>query len=492
MINKINNIIYPKFNIIYAHDEDNGIGFNNKIPWDCPQDRTWFRQWTTKPNMTNYIIMGKNTYQSLVDYGLKMKNRYCVVISKTLSIKYTDNIIYTQDNPMEKQVVITTSLDEALLHCQTHNKANYPNSKININVIGGAQLYQEAQNHPCLDKISKSVIFGRYNCDIKFTLSRSDIHLDNTITYADNKWDTYLRIEELTKDNNLCCRLYYGNSFETQYRSLVNDILQSGNSREDRTGTGTISLFDRTISCNLQTEFPLLTGKMVPLRLVAEELFWFIRGQTDAKILQDKGVHIWDQNSSKEFLQGRGLDYEEGNIGPGYGYQWRTWGGDSSKDQIQEVIHLLTSDPTSRRIIVSAWNVSDLDKMALPPCHLLFQFYTRQSGVRTFLDCKVIMRSTDVMLGLPFNMASYALLTIMLSMVVGMEPGILSISMGDTHIYMNHIDGAKEYMSRNPYLPPKLEIIKKLDSLEDIEQMECSDINLYNYNHHGIIKMDMS
>lgn len=242
--------------------------------------------------------------------------------------------------------------------------------------------------------------------------------------------------------------------------------------------------------------FPLLTTKRVFFRGIAEELLWFIRGCTDAKELQAKNVHIWDGNSTREFLDKAGFtDREEGDLGPVYGFQWRHFGAEyrtchddytgQGVDQLQEVISTLKTRPYDRRIIMSAWNVVDIPKMALPPCHCLVQFYVANGE----LSCQLYQRSADVGLGVPFNIASYALLTHMIAHVTGLKPGEFIHTTGDTHVYRNHVEPLKEQLTREPRPFPKLEIKRKVESIDDFK---FEDFDVKDYNPHPSIKMEMA
>jgi len=287
------------------------------------------------------------------------------------------------------------------------------------------------------------------------------------------------------------------NEEEMQYLNLVKRIVDTGNTRGDRTGTGTISLFGAQMRYSLRNNtFPLLTTKKVFYRGIAEELFWFIRGSTNAHELKDKNVHIWDGNSSREYLDSIGLtDREEGDLGPVYGFQWRHFGAKyenmhadySGKgvDQLAQVIERIKTRPNDRRIIMCAWNPADLDAMALPPCHCLVQFYVADGE----LSCQLYQRSADMGLGVPFNIASYALLTIMIAHVTGLEPGDFVHTLGDAHVYSNHIDALKVQCDRRPRNFPKLTINRKVDRLEDFT---IDDFTVSEYNPHPKIAMQMA
>lgn len=262
------------------------------------------------------------------------------------------------------------------------------------------------------------------------------------------------------------------------YLDLLDELLKKGNPKSDRTGTGTLSVFGRQIRFDLEEGFPILTTKTVHMKSVVGELLWFLEGGLGfgamyATDLREKyGVTIWDEWAC-----------EDGYLGPIYGAQWRRWGATSALgfDQIAEVIETIKTNPDSRRMIVSAWNVSDLDQMALPPCHVMFQFYV----VDGKLSCMMTQRSADVFLGLPFNIASYALLTHMVAQVTGLGVGELIISIGDLHLYSNHILQAAEQLERTPMPLPKLFLSP---GVTDIDQFTPEDIVLVNYKHHPSIK----
>ncbi|KAJ2341231.1 Thymidylate synthase [Coemansia erecta] len=293
------------------------------------------------------------------------------------------------------------------------------------------------------------------------------------------------------------------NAEEKQYLSLIEEILERGERRDDRTGTGTIAVFaPPQLRFSLADDsFPLLTTKRVFWRGVVEELLWFIRAQTDANILQDKNVHIWDGNGSREFLDSRGLSHRrEGDLGPVYGFQWRHFGAkyvdaDSDYagqgvDQLAEVIRKIRQDPTDRRIIMSAWNPADLHAMALPPCHMFAQFFVSNPNTdQATLSCQMYQRSCDMGLGVPFNIASYALLTRLIAQVTGLKPGYFVHCMGDTHIYSNHVDALKIQLQREPRPFPKL-VIKRTPA--NIEEFTIDDLELVGYSPHGKIQMDMA
>jgi len=261
-----------------------------------------------------------------------------------------------------------------------------------------------------------------------------------------------------------------------QYKELLKRVLDEGVQKEDRTGTGTISVFGHQMRFDLQEGFPLLTTKKLHLKSIIHELLWFIKGSTNVKYLQDNGVRIWNEWAR-----------EDGELGPIYGYQWRSWpdykGGHI--DQLQQVIDAIQSNPDSRRHIVSAWNVGQLDEMELPPCHILFQFYVAEGK----LSCQLYQRSADIFLGVPFNIASYALLTMMVAQVTGLEPGDFVHTLGDAHIYLNHLDQVKLQLTRAPRHLPTMTINPDVKRIDDFKY---DDFVLSNYDPHPHIKGEIS
>jgi thymidylate synthase len=257
------------------------------------------------------------------------------------------------------------------------------------------------------------------------------------------------------------------------YLALLADVLAHGVDREDRTGVGTRGVFGRQMRFDLSDGFPLLTSKRVHFKSVVVELLWFLRGDTNVRWLQDRGVTIWDEWA----------DPETGELGPVYGKQWRSWaGGDGQTiDQIAKLVEGLKANPQSRRHIVSAWNPAEVEAMALPPCHCLFQFYVAQGQ----LSCQLYQRSADIFLGVPFNIASYALLTQMIAQVVGLKPGAFVHTLGDAHLYLNHLDQAREQLQRQPTQTPRLALN---EAVNDLFAFSPEDVRLVGYQPHPAIK----
>jgi thymidylate synthase len=261
-----------------------------------------------------------------------------------------------------------------------------------------------------------------------------------------------------------------------QYTDLLRHVLDKGRPREDRTGTGTLSVFGYQMRFNLEDGFPVVTTKKLHLKSIIHELLWFLAGDTNVKYLHENGVRIWNEWAD-----------ENGNLGHIYGYQWRSWPASegNSIDQITRLINEIKTNPISRRLIVSAWNVGELDKMNLPPCHLLFQFYVNEGR----LSCQLYQRSADIFLGVPFNIASYALLTMMVAQVTGLKPGDFVHTFGDAHIYDNHLDQVNLQLSRTPFPLPQMKINQEVKSIFDFKY---DDFELVNYQSHPHIKGDVS
>jgi len=261
-----------------------------------------------------------------------------------------------------------------------------------------------------------------------------------------------------------------------QYLDLLDRVIKTGVKKDDRTGTGTISVFGHQMRFNLDDGFPLLTTKKLHLKSIIHELIWFLQGDTNVKYLQENGVRIWNEWAD-----------ENGDLGHIYGYQWRSWPSANGKhiDQISQVIESIKNNPNSRRHIVSAWNVSELDNMALPPCHILFQFYVANGK----LSCQLYQRSADIFLGVPFNIASYAILLKMMAQVTNLQPGEFIHTLGDAHIYLNHIEQVKLQLTREPKKLPELKLNPNIKNIFDFKY---DDIELINYDAHPHIKGKIS
>ncbi len=257
-----------------------------------------------------------------------------------------------------------------------------------------------------------------------------------------------------------------------QYLALMDKVLKEGTTKEDRTGTGTYSIFGHQMRFNLEEGFPLVTTKKIHLKSVIHELLWFLKGSSNIAYLKDHGVRIWDEWAD-----------ENGELGPVYGVQWRSWPAPNGRsvDQIASLIKNIKENPNSRRLLVNAWNVSEIENMALPPCHTMFQFYVADGK----LSCQLYQRSADIFLGVPFNIASYSLLTMMVAQVTGLKPGDFIHTLGDAHLYSNHLDQAKLQLSRTPYSLPTL---KMNPDVKNIDDFRFEDFEIVDYECHPHIK----
>jgi thymidylate synthase len=295
---------------------------------------------------------------------------------------------------------------------------------------------------------------------------------------------------------------------EKSYLDLLSNILENGSIRKDRTGVGTKSIFGTQLRFSLADNIlPILTTKKLFIRGVIEELLFFIRGETDTKKLEAKGVNIWKGNTTRQFLDNRGLtDISEGDMGKGYGFQYRNFGGritsneynvnigppinrySDGVDQVKEALHLIKTDPYSRRILISAWNPKQMAETSLPPCHCFYQFYVDNGK----LSLQWYQRSCDFFHGIPFNICSYAILTRLFAKAAGLLPGEIILAGGDSHIYLSHIEQVKEQIGREAYPFPRLYIDKPISTIEDMEKLSFDDFRIENYKHHPAIKAEMS
>lgn len=474
-------------NVIVGCDVDDGIAKDGKIPWYCKSDLSYFKNvtsHTSSPDKVNAVVMGRKTWESLPAKYRPLPNRLNVILSKS-----------TYNNPTQSTVWISSfnQLQQAI--------SSYPVESIWF--IGGESVYAQALDLFPITFVYKTVIHKKFNCDQHFlTIPRNyQMRKSSQCVESDGTIVTFEIYKRLDSGISAVGSPYTMNTAsenrdEQQYLSLIETILQRGTKREDRTGVGTISLFGTQMRFDIRSSIPLLTTKRVFFRGVVEELLWFLRGDTNVQILQDKNVNIWNGNASPEYLESIGLSHlKNGDLGPIYGFQWRHFGADYVKgdtdytgcgvDQIARVLHQIKHEPHSRRIILSAWNPVDVDKMALPPCHVLYQFYVNKGE----LSCHMYQRSGDVGLGVPFNIASTSVLTYILAHLTGLQPGDVVHSMGDAHIYRNHVDALLKQCERTPRPFPTLTINPNAKS---IEELQYSDFTLHNYRPHASIKMEMA
>ena len=430
------------FDVIVAITPNNGIGYNGSIPWHCSEDLRRFRKMT----MGKILIVGRKTYETLPE----MDGRICLVLSRNTENPHT-----------------FPSFTSALEYSKIFKKE--------VMVIGGASVYAEAFAHPECGKVHVTRIFTDVLCDTFIPdITKMGFRKTSQVKHAQYSFEKYEKTDHE----------------EYQYLDLVRKVLDEGQLKMDRTNVGTLSCFGATMRFSLKDgTLPLLTTKRVFFRGILRELLWFIKGSTDARELSEQGVHIWDGNASREFLDSRGLCYEEGVLGPVYGYQWRSFGGNYPEmdgiDQIVNLIHLIRNEPNSRRMILCAWNPAQQDQMALPPCHILSQFYVSQGK----LSCQMYQRSADIGLGVPFNIASYALLTHMIAHVCGLRAGEFIHVIGDAHIYQNHASSLLSQLDRKPRPFPTIHF---KNNRQDIDEFEFDDFELRNYQPHKAIKLDLA
>ncbi len=451
------------------------------LPFKNPTDMRNFAEKTTG----NVVIMGRRTWESLPRRPLS--NRINVIISSSVNIT-------------DKNMLVYRSIDECVRSLNIKNKECF--------VIGGESIFNKFLEKNMVSKIYYTEMNGtdRYIKKIGTTMRDLDVSpnwrrlagwqmtpesLDNKRTMESVHADQQCRYGEYA----------FHNVEEQAILDQMRNIIETGYKKSDRTGTGTLSVFSpKDLVFNLDDHtLPLLTTRALPLRHIFEELMWILRGQTDAKILQKKGVHIWDANSSRDFLNRRGLrHYPTGDIGAGYGFQFRHFGAKyfdclrtytAGFDQLAYIIHLLRTDPDSRRIMVNLWNPMDIKAMSLTPCGFCYQFYVAPGGR---LITKLTQRSSDIAVAGGWNIASAALLTHMLASVCGLQPHKLIWSVGDSHIYNNQIDDVREQLARRPSAPfPKLYFRGGAPSLTNgrhITEFEYDDLKLVNYRPQKKIK----
>lgn len=438
------------FDVILAHNNYFGIGLNGEIPWYCKEDMQLFREITKN----SVLIMGRKTAESV---GF-LKGRIILTISRN-----------------KKDLFTFSSLKKAL----NFAKENFPNKKIFVS--GGKEIYELAFKTELdnIDKVHISIINDNTKCSVCFYPR-----------YFINDWNY-----EETKFETFTYQVWQKNQ-EYQYIKLVSDILENGDIRNTRNGE-TKSIFGRTLEFDLRKGFPLLTTKKMFFRGIVEELLFFLRGETDTKILEQKGIYIWKQNTSREFLDSLGMfSRPEGLMGPMYGYQWRNFNAaydnetgisENGIDQLKNVVTTILKEPASRRILMTTYNPLQVSEGVLYPCHsLILQFHVMDG----YLDVICYNRSQDVFLGTPFNIASTALLLTIIANMTDLMPRKLIMNLGDVHIYKDHYEIATEQIWRNTFHFPSLLINKKI-ILEEIEKLNFENFILENYKCHPAIKAAM-
>lgn len=548
-MNKSVNLISPPFdscpfklNIIFNRNIQNVIGINNDLLVNIKADLQWFKEHTKG----NIVIMGYNTLKSLPGgntYNF-LKGRLNIIITKNHYQELIDehNRINKEYgiNRDHSHFIVYDSFDSfysewflrgcaeyfSYLKLEKRNFSNYSSDDLNnsfleeykdvheLFVIGGSQLYNEVLSKYRVDAIYETLTDKKINIENM----KSD---GNNITYFNSKINNDIfkkTYDKVCRDNiRLNCGLKYGwvvqdaiytfsiyrnkeniNEEEFNYLKLLRFVYENGSSKDSRNSKVLSYFSPPAIKYDLRKGFPLLTSKKVGWKTVLRELLWFIKGSTDNKELQSKNVHIWDGNSTKEYMKTRGLEhYPDGDLGPIYGFQWRHFGAKyygcyydysgRGVDQLKYVINEIKNNPTSRRIIMNSWNAADLDEMALPPCHVMVQFNVDVEN--HFIDAKLTQRSGDMFLGVPFNIASYSMLLHIIGNITGYIPRYFIHDIGDAHIYDNHKEAIETQLKRGTYSFPEFVITK---DIEDIDNIDESYFDLKGYKHYPVIKAPMS
>ena len=476
---------------ILAHSYSQGISKSGKIPWNCKKDISFMKSITTAPGLKNGLLMGRKTFESI---GRILPNRENIIVSTQL--ESSAHVVDSISNGLEKGRELGLDI---------------------LWVFGGATIYEAFLVEPQFSQLIDGFIITtapERQCDTfiqtniykfieqhQYIIFQSPKVLER-VEDGVYELSIYSRLPSLREEWDPIIRGLEGNTIDKAYLELVKRILSQGNRRETRNGA-TISKFSENISFDLSEGFPLLTTKKVFFNGVIRELLWFIKGDTDARNLEANNVTIWSGNTSKEFLEKNNLPYEEGIGGPIYGYQWRNFGQEYTYkdkdgqlkttpgvkhgvDQLQFIIDELRANPMSRRLFMSSWNPNQLSQMCLPPCHISYQFYVENGR----LSCMMVQRSADVFLGLPFNIASVALLVHFVANIVGLDPGKINICIGDAHIYEDHLEQIRVQLGRSgmDYNLPRL-ILKNKPM--KIENYEFEDIEIQNYKSHPPIKAKM-
>ena len=519
------------FQIVVAATKDEmGIGLDGALPWRLPKDMAYFKAVTSRvdePGARNAVIMGRKTWESIPAKFRPLPGRLNVVLSASGALVEAADAENGGANAnggatgapevLPEGVLLRPSLDAALSDPEVQTAAKTERAF----VVGGAAVYAEALASPLCEAVHLTEVTAPASDPAKF---KCDAFLPDVESFeGGGKFKLYASSGTIRDKDGAGVQFltYLGKDPETgkfrakasevvpaavsdagvrheelQYLDLIREIIEEGNVKGDRTGTGTISKFGKQMRFDLRRSFPLLTTKRVFWRGVAEELLWFIGGRTNAKELQDKDIKIWDGNGSREYLDSVGLGHREvGDLGPVYGFQWRHFGAEykdmhadydgQGVDQLAEVIDKIKNNPNDRRILLTAWNPAALKEMALPPCHMFCQFYVANGE----LSCQMYQRSCDMGLGVPFNIASYSLLTCMIAQVCGLRPGDFVHVCGDTHVYSNHVDPLRTQLENEPRPFPKLKINPEK---MDIDAFEFSDFTIEGYDPHPKIEMKMA
>jgi dihydrofolate reductase / thymidylate synthase len=494
------------YNIIVAHTfKKNGIGIKNQLPWKLKNEMSHFREKTTAViddkvvNYINSVIMGKKTWDSIPESNKPLKNRLNVIITTKDIKSHNKFVVYCKWDEIVQTIIKFNN--------ELHTLADNTIIQIYHNyIIGGEQIYNLALKKLDIHKIYTTEIYKDAECD-KFFPNIQEGDYKNFVIQECSDFikenGTYYRFVEYInqKSANFKPTTIWKNKEELKYLEVMTDILENGIERSDRTGIGTISQFGITLKYDLKSTFPVSTTKKIFVRAVFEELMMYLRGQTDNKILNDKKIHIWDGNTSREFLNKRGLtEYAEGDMGETYGFNFRHFGGDyqgcksqhNSKngfDQLKYVINTIKNDPTSRRIIINLWNPKTTHKAALPSCLCMYQFYV--DTVHNLLHLQIYIRSSDYFLANNWNTCTGAFFVHMICSLIGIDlsPGTLTVVCGDAHIYKTHVSQVRENLKRKPFPYPKLVVSGRKQNICDFK---WEDFQLLGYKSHPNISAPMA
>lgn len=474
-----------------------GIGKDGELPWNIKEDLKYFKTITDG----SICVMGYNTYQSILksknmnntSVNNPLPNRTCIVITTDQN----KNIVNITDDVLPHNEVIFMNI-ETFERWRIRVMHIHKDIGGDIFIIGGERLYKDYM--VVAKTIYTTILEKEYECDTFYPIDK--FHNYHIESYSERLYskeeDCYFRHITYTKKPS--------NVFHDEFRyiNLLDSIIFSYEGvRPDRTGIGTKSLFGKQLHFDISKSIPLITTKFVPWKMVLKELLWFMKGKTDSKLLEEQGVNIWRDNTSREFLDMRGLShYKEGDIGPMYGFNWRYFNAEykgcesdykgQGYDQLQNLIDGLRNDPYSRRHMITTFNPSVIDQSVLAPCHgIVVQFFVEEEDNKKHLSCHMYQRSCDSALGLVFNIASYAIFTNIIAKMCDMYPKELIISTGDTHIYVNHIQQVTQQLYRQPLPFPILEISDVVKN-KKIEELSIDDFNIVGYLHHPSIQLPMA
>lgn len=484
-----------KFSIIAAvHSPTFGIGRDNSLAWYIHEDMKHFHNTTrtvSYENKQNAVIMGRKTWDSIKTAHKPLTNRFNIVLSRTLS-----------QNDFPSNVVVCDTFEEALSICESRNDLE------KVFVIGGESVYNKAIiHHDCETlHITKVVSLETKNEEVKYEsffptyeylfnlIQRDTRKRTNEYEYTFQVWKRKSDIQK--------CLTHTWSECDDNYFKMIRNVFENGRLRSNRTNTKTISIFRDGYTFNLQNNsVPMLATKKVDWNIVVSELLWFLRGQTDAQLLIDQNVNIWTANGRRKVLDSVGLtNNREYDLGKIYGFQWRHFGAEykdcdtdytgQGVDQIRNIVNTIRTNPTCRRIVLTSWNPKDMNELALPPCHMFCQFYVHVETKE--LSCCMYQRSCDVGLGVPYNIASYSLLTHIIAKLCNLTAKEFHYDMGDVHIYENHINALQSQLRRSPPMNSRPTLELMANNWNTIDDVQKEDIVLHNYNPLPVIKMKMA